>query len=178
LKFKNNKSKNVVYNERIRSPKVRCINKNNENLGIMTIKEAIDLAKFEGLDLIQISYDKEAPICRIMDYGKFKYDKSKKEKLLNKKRRESVIKVKEVKFRPTTDSNDLNVKAKMATRFLSEGNRVKVVLKFSGREVSLKKVAFDKIYLFFDLLQNFIVLNEPSFDGKKSITSVIGPVST
>lgn len=170
-KFKKNRDRDFV-NRRISAPKVLCIDHNNDNVGVIPTSEALSLAEQQGLDLVQVSppsKNNRFPTCKILDYGKYKYDQSKKLKSQAKKRRESAVKTKEVKFRPCTDVNDLTVKAKRAARFLSEGHRVKVVVNFKGRELAHKDVAFDKMQHFFELVDEYELINEPSMDGRTMV---------
>lgn len=161
----NNKLKHFVGNQ-IRAHRVLCINHNNENCGVVPIYEALKMAEESGLDLVQINNDTKNPTCKILDYNKFRYDLSKKEKLAKKKQRESAIKVKEIKFRPTTDENDLQTKAKHAKEFLDDGNKVKVTIVFRGREMSYRDIGTDTLYKFFDMIEIAQFENEPSMSGR------------
>lgn len=166
--FKNSRNDRVLIGRQIRSNKVRCIDKNNDNLGVIDTFEALRLAEECSMDLIQVSKDAHGiPTCKILDYGKYKYDLSKKEKTAAKKQRESVSKVKEIKLRPSTDTNDLNIKISKAEQFLSAGHRVKITVVFKGRELSHKSLGFDTLNYFIDNLDGDIdVLNSPSMDGR------------
>lgn len=143
-------------NYQIRAKKVRCINNNNANLGVIDTVEAMKLANKVGLDLIQISNPKngDPPVCKISDYGKYKYDLSKKQKLQEKKQRESIIKTKEIRFRPSTDANDLQVKARQAAKFLLSGHKLIVSVFFKGREFSHKDRAQNRLADFLDLVNS------------------------
>ena len=178
---KNNRSKskknNRVYvNRDIRANKVRCLDKDNENIGIIPLGKAISLAEEDGLDLIQISPPHNGvPTCRITDYGKYKFDLSKKEKERAKKQRESIIKQKEIKFRPSTDANDLQTKAKMASKFIAEGCRVRVSIRFKGRELSHKFGAEERFNEFLDFMEVDVnLINEPKMDGKSMVALLDG----
>lgn len=154
-------------NEKIRSKKVIVINSSGNNIGEMDTKEAILLARSEELDLVQVSEGRgNLPICKIVNYGKFKYDLSKKEKEVAKKQRESIIKIKEIKFRPSTSDNDLQTKASKANEFLLDGDRVKVSIIFRGREVAHKDVGIDTLVKFMNLIKNGKMVGEPSLVGK------------
>ena len=120
-------------NERIRSPEVQVISSSGENLGILPIQEAINAAKQEGLDLIEISPNAKPPVCKIIDIGKYKYDLQKKANKAKKKQK--VINLKEIKLRPVTEIHDYNFKIKNAQRFLEKGDKVKFTVKFKGREM-------------------------------------------
>ena len=120
-------------NERIRSPEVQVISSSGENLGILPIQEAINAAKQEGLDLIEISPNAKPPVCKIIDIGKYKYDLQKKANKAKKKQK--VINLKEIKLRPVTEIHDYNFKIKNAQRFLEKGDKVKFTVRFKGREM-------------------------------------------
>ena len=123
-----------MINEQIRDKEVRVIGENNEQLGIMSIEEAMKLAEDAGVDLVKIAPNAQPPVCRIIDYGKFRYEQSRKEKEARKKQK--VIEIKEIRMFPNIDTNDLNTKVAAARKFLSKGDRVKVTLRFRGREMA------------------------------------------
>jgi len=121
-------------NEEIRGKEVRLISVDNEQLGIVAVKDALRMAQEKELDLVEIAPNAKPPVCRIMDFGKFKYEQSKRDKEARKKQK--IISVKEVKIRPNIEDHDLEVKTKNAVKFLSEGDKVKVTLMFRGRELA------------------------------------------
>ena len=155
-------------NERIRSLDVQVINSNGENLGVLAIKKAMEIARSEGLDLIEISPNANPPVCKIMDIGKYKYDMQKKASKAKKNQRISVLK--ELKLRPGTEIHDYNFKIKNAKKFLSKGDKVKFTVKFKGREMQ-------HIQLGKDLMQRIIadtkdigqVEVQPKFEGRQMI---------
>ncbi len=164
------KSNRVYVNRDIRASEVLCLDQNNENVGIISIGEAIRLAENEGLDLIQISSTGGVPTCRITDYGKYKFELSKRNKERAKKQRESEKKKKEIKFRPNTDINDLQTKARTASKFITEGCRVRISIKFKGREMAHKYLAEDRFYEFLECMDVGVnILNEPQMDGKAMV---------
>ena len=120
-------------NERIRSPQVQVISSDGKNLGTLATQEAINIAKQEGLDLIEISPNANPPVCKIIDIGKYKYDLQKKANKAKKKQK--IINLKEIKLRPVTDIHDYNFKIKNAQKFLEKGDKVKFTVKFRGREM-------------------------------------------
>lgn len=124
----------MMINEQIRDKEVRVIGEDGEQLGIMSAKEAQALAEEAGVDLVKIAPNAKPPVCRIVDYGKFKYEQTRKEKEAKKKQK--VIEVKEVRMSPNIDTNDLNTKINAARKFLEKGDRVKVTLRFRGREMA------------------------------------------
>lgn len=121
-------------NEEIRVPQVRLIGSDGEMVGVMVTRDALAQAYAEGLDLLEISPTAEPPVCKILDYGKFKYEQQKKRNEARKKQK--VIEIKEVKVRPGTDENDFRVKIRAMNTFLEEGDKVKVSLRFKGREMA------------------------------------------
>ena len=128
-----NKPKGPKTNERIRSPQVQVISSDGKNLGTLNTQEAINLAKQEGLDLIEISPNASPPVCKIIDIGKYKYDLQKKANKAKKKQKK--IELKEIKLRPVTEVHDYTFKIKNAQKFLSKGDKVKFTIKFKGREL-------------------------------------------
>ncbi|MBQ1526957.1 MAG: translation initiation factor IF-3 [Lachnospiraceae bacterium] len=123
-----------MINEKIREKEVRVVSENGEQLGIKPINEARALAEEAGVDLVLIAPNAKPPVCRIIDYGKFKYEQTRKEKEAKKKQK--TIEIKEIRMSPNIDKNDLNTKIAAARKFLSKGDRVKVTLRFRGREMA------------------------------------------
>ena len=123
-----------MINEQIRDKEVRVIGENNEQLGIMSVEEAMKLAEEAGVDLVKIAPNAAPPVCRIIDYGKFRYEQARKDKEARKKQK--VIEIKEIRMSPNIDTNDLNTKIAAAKKFLQKGDRVKVTLRFRGREMA------------------------------------------
>ncbi len=121
-------------NEQIRDPQVRLISAEGEQLGIVSSEEALHVATESGYDLVKIAPNSTPPVCRIMDYGKFRFEQTKKEKEARKNQR--IIEIKEIRMSPGIDTNDLNTKMKNAIKFLKDGNRVKVSVRFRGREMA------------------------------------------
>ncbi|MDR3134683.1 MAG: translation initiation factor IF-3 [Deltaproteobacteria bacterium] len=134
IKRKESDNKRVNVNASIRSPQVRVINDEGEQLGIMAVAKALELAKAVGLDLVEVAPDADPPVCRIMDFGRYKYQQSKK--LSESRKKASVIEVKEIKFRPKTDEHDYQFKLRNILKFLAEKNKIKVSVMFKGREIS------------------------------------------
>ncbi len=121
-------------NERIRAPEIRLIGPDGENIGIVPPERGLELAYESGLDLVEISPNATPPVCKIMDFGKFKYETQKRESEARKKQK--TIDIKEVKFRPNTDKHDYDVKMRNVFKFLGNGDKVKVTLRFRGREMA------------------------------------------
>jgi translation initiation factor IF-3 len=121
-------------NEGIRAREVRVVDDQNEQLGIMGLREALRMAEEQNLDLVNVAPNAKPPVCRIMDYGKFKYEQSKKEK--ESRKNQKIVLLKEVRMTPNIDEHDLNVKLKNVIKFLKEGSKVKVSVRFRGREIT------------------------------------------
>ena len=127
-------------NEKIRGPEVRVIGHDGQQLGIIPIRKALELAALEHLDLVEVAPNADPPVCKIMDYGKFKYQQNKRSQEAKKK--QTVIQVKEVKIRPKTDEHDLQVKIRHIKRFLSQKDKAKVTILFRGREIAYSDQGF------------------------------------
>ncbi|MGX8687120.1 MAG: translation initiation factor IF-3 [bacterium] len=130
----NSKRDDMFINEQIRDREVRVISESGEQLGIMSSMDARKLAEEAGLDLVKISPNAKPPVCKIIDYGKFKYEKARKEK--DAKKKQHTVEIKEIRMSPNIDENDMNTKINAAKKFLTKGDRVKVTLRFRGREMA------------------------------------------
>ena len=163
----------LMINGQIRDKEVRLIANDGEQLGVMSAREAQKLADEAGLDLVKISPKAKPPVCKIIDYGKYKYEQTRKEKLAKKKQK--VIDVKEVRMSPNIDTNDLNTKINHAKKFLSKGARAKVTLRFRGRElahVNASKYILDD---FAKALEDVATIDKkPKFEGR-SMTMFLAP---
>ena len=124
----------LMINEQIRDKEVRVIGENGDQLGVMPIKEAMRLADEAELDLVKIAPTAKPPVCKIVDYGKYRYELARKEKVARKKQK--TVELKEVRLSPNIDSNDLNTKINAARKFIGKGNKVKITLRFRGREMA------------------------------------------
>lgn len=123
-----------MINEQIKDSEVRLVGEDGEQLGVMSVKDAQKLADDAGLDLVKIAPTAQPPVCKIVDYGKFKYELTRKEK--DAKKKQKVIEVKEIRLSPNIDTNDLNTKISAARKFLTKGDKVKITLRFRGREMA------------------------------------------
>jgi len=128
-------------NDRIETPEVRLVGEDGEMIGVVRLREALDRAREAGLDLVEVSPTAKPPVCKILDFGKFKYEAQKRANAARKKQR--VIEVKEIKMRPGIDDNDYNIKMKKIRHFLEEGDKVKVTMRFRGRELSHQNLAMN-----------------------------------
>lgn len=158
-KADNKKKDWIRHNEQIKIPQVVVIQDGN-NLGTMQTRDAITLARSLGLDLVEVSPHSRPPVCRIMDYGKFMYDKSKK------KQKSAALKEKEVSFRYVTDEHDLETKANQAKKFLSKGMKVKLTVKFKDRQKAHKNLGFEVLNKVIELLKEVASVEmEPRYEG-------------
>ena len=142
--------KEQQINEQIRDKEVRLIGEQGEQLGIVSGREAQALANEKNLDLVKISPNANPPVCKIMDFGKFKYEAAKKDKESRKKQK--VVVLKEVRLRPGIEDNDLKTKAKNAVKFLEAGDKVKVAVRFRGRELGHKEIGYQVINTFIEMI--------------------------
>ena len=161
-------------NGRIRAPEIRLIGAEGENIGVVPPTRAMALAEEAGLDLVEISPNASPPVCKIMDFGKFKYETQKRESEARKKQK--TIEVKEVKFRPNTDTHDYDVKMRNVFRFLEAGDKVKVTLRFRGREMAHQNLGRDLLNRVADDTKDIgKVENMPRVEGRQMVM-MIGPV--
>jgi len=152
---------------------VRVIGVEGDQVGVMALQEALNAAEEAGLDLVEIVPNAEPPVCRIMDFGKFQFDQSKKRQAARKKQRQ--IQVKEVKFRPGTEEGDYNVKLRNLTRFLTSGDKTKVTLRFRGREMAHQELGLKMLQrVEEDLKEIGQVEQYPKMEGRQ-MTMVIAP---
>ena len=155
-------------NERIRALDVQVIGSEGGNLGAMPLNKAIELAKQEGLDLIEISPNASPPVCKIIDIGKYKYDLQKKANKAKKKQK--VISLKEIKLRPVTEVHDYNFKIKNAQKFLTKGDKVKFTVKFKGREMQHTSLGYELMKrIINDTLPYGKVEVQPKFEGRQIV---------
>ena len=149
-----------MINEQIRDREVRLIGENGEQLGIMSVREAMKLAEEAELDLVKIAPTAKPPVCKIIDYGKYKYEQSRREKEAKKKQK--TVEVKEVRMSPNIDANDLNTKVNNAKKFILKGNKVKVTLRFRGREMAHVQQSKHILDDFADMLKDVAQVEKPA----------------
>ena len=160
-------------NSKIVAPEIRLIGPDGQNYGITTPEEGLQVAEKAGLDLVEISPTATPPVCKVMDFGKFKYAQQKRESEARKKQR--TIELKEVKFRPNTDTHDYNVKLRNVVRFLGNGDKVKVTMRFRGREMAHQDLGRDLLErVAADISTIGKVEDNPKLEGRQ-MTMVIGP---
>jgi len=168
---KRTRPKGPRTNERIRALEVQVISSDKKNLGTFSIKEAVEMAKQEGLDLIEISPNANPPVCKITDIGKYRYDLQKKANKAKKKQKK--IELKEIKLRPVTEVHDYNFKLKNAQKFLTKGDKVKFTIRFKGRELMHSNLGNDLMNRIQEDIKSVgKVEMSPKFDGKLMIMKI------
>lgn len=159
----------------ITARQLRVIGAEGEQLGILEKHNAIAAAEDLGLDLVEVAPTADPPVCRIMDYGKFKYEQSKKAQIAKKKQR--IIQIKEIKVRPKTDSHDLETKAKNARKFLSEGNKIKVTVRFRGREIVHTDRGQLVLKKLMELLEDVATVEAPAKMEGRNMIMILAPAA-
>ena len=163
--FMEGKAIDYLINEQIRDKEVRVIGAEGNQLGVMDISAARAAAEEAGMDLVRVSPNAKPPVCKIIDYGKFRYEIARKEKEAKKKQK--VVEIKEVRLSPNIEDNDLNTKINQARKFLSKGNRVKVTLRFRGRELAYVNQNKPLLDNFAEQLSDISVIDKPAkFEGR------------
>ena len=155
-------------NDRIEVPEVRLIDEAGEMVGVVSVADALRRAEDAGLDLVEVAPSADPPVCKILDYGKFKYEAQKKANAARKKQR--VIEVKEIKMRPNIDDNDYNIKMRKIHQFLEEGDKVKVTLRFRGRELAHQEIAMTLLERLRDEVGELAKVEQfPRMEGRQMI---------
>ena len=160
-----------MINEQIRDREIRLIGEDGEQLGIMSAREAMKIAQEAELDLVKIAPAAKPPVCKIIDYGKYKYEQSRKEKEAKKKQK--TVEVKEVRLSPNIDTNDLNTKINNAKKFISKGNKVKVTLRFRGREMAHVQQSKHILDDFAETLADVAVVEKPAKMEGRAMSMVL-----
>lgn len=163
----------LMINEQIRDKEVRLIDNDGTQLGVMPLKDAVRLADEKKMDLAKISPTAKPPVCKIMDYSKFKFDQAKKEKEARKKQK--TIDIKELRLSPNIDVHDVEVKLKKAIEFLKEGDKVKVTIRFRGRELGHTQIAYSILNDFASRVSEYGVVEHPPKMETKSMAMFLGP---
>ena len=160
-----------MINGQIRDKEVRVIAENGDQLGVMPVKEAMKLAQEAELDLVKIAPKAQPPVCKIIDYGKYRYELARKEKEAKKKQK--TVEVKEVRLSPNIDTNDLNTKVNNAKKFIAKGNKVKVTLRFRGREMAHMQQSKHILDDFAEMLAEVAVVEKPAKLEGRSMSMVL-----
>lgn len=165
-----------MINEQIRDREVRLVGEDGSQLGIMSSKEALRLAKEANLDLVKIAPQARPPVCKIIDYGKFRYEQTRREKEAKKKQK--TIEIKEIRLSPNIDSNDLNTKANQARKFLTAGNKVKVGVRFRGREMTRTNIGRGVLEEFAQMMKDIAVVDKPPKMEGRSMVMFLMPINS
>ncbi|HDS15598.1 MAG TPA: translation initiation factor IF-3 [Proteobacteria bacterium] len=163
----------VRVNRQIKIPQVRLIGDGGEQVGVVDTNEAVAYAEARGLDLVEVSPQATPPVCKVMDYGKFKYQQSKRAQEAKKK--QTVIQVKEIKMRPGTDVHDIEVKTRSIIRFLEDGDKVKVTIRFRGREMAYAEQGHDLLVKVAEQVKEYGVVEQHAKREGRQLMMVLGP---
>jgi len=167
--------KEVAINWGIKAPEVRVIDPDGNQVGVLPVKEAIKIAEERGLDLVEVAPNSQPPVCRIMNYGKYKYQQSKRTQEARK--HQTVIHIKEVKVRPRTEEHDFQFKLRHVKRFLDEGNKVKISILFRGREIAHPEFGKELLNRFIEGVKDVIVIEQsPRLEGRNMVM-ILAPKS-
>ena len=158
---------------RVRGGEIRVTDAEGQSLGLMQVKDALNMAMEQHLDLVEIAPKAKPPVCRIMDYGKYRYEKQKREKEARKKQK--VISIKEVKLRPNIEQHDFDVKLKNATRFLGDGDKVKVTIMFRGREMSHQELGRELLHRVAEQLKDLVAIERDAKLEGKNMIMILAP---
>src|SRR5271165_335425 len=163
----------IRVNHRIRVPEVRVIDANGDMLGVLQTHEALRKAQEQGLDLVEVNPKAEPPVCKILDFGKYKYEEKKKQ--AQARRNQSVVEIKEIKLRPKTDDHDINFKIRAARRFLEAGHKVKFTVRFRGREITHPEKAHEQLDIILKALEDVAnIETRPSMEAR-AMSVVVAP---
>ncbi|MGM9973519.1 MAG: translation initiation factor IF-3 [Clostridiaceae bacterium] len=166
-------NKNYLLNEDIREKEIRVIDADGSMLGLLSSREALRLAEEKELDLVMISPNANPPVCKIMDFGKYIYEQSKKEKEAKKKQK--VVNVKEIRFSPQIEEHDVSIKANNARKFLLDGDKVKVTVRFRGREADYSHIGQRILKNFADKLEDVCNIEKPAKLEGRNMTMILAP---
>ena len=167
--------KEVAINWDIKSPEVRVIDSDGKQVGILPLKDAIRIAEERGLDLVEVAPNSQPPVCRIMNYGKYRYQQSKR--IQEARKHQTVIHIKEVKVRPRTEEHDFQFKLRHVKRFLGEGNKVKISILFRGREIAHPEFGKEMLNRFIEGVKDLMVIEQaPRLEGRNMVM-ILAPKS-
>ncbi len=164
---------NMMINEEIRDHEVRLIGPDGEQLGVMPTRQAMDIAEEKELDLVKIAPTAKPPVCKLMDYGKFRYEQSKRDKEARKNQK--VITVKEVRLSPTIEEHDTQVRVRDCIKFLQDGNKIKVSIRFRGRMVTHSDIGLQVMNSFFDQVKDYAVMDRAPATEGRTMTMMLSP---
>ena len=162
-----------MINEEIPDKEIRLIGSDGEQLGIVKIDHALRIAEEKDLDLVRIAPNANPPVCKIMDYGKARFEQMKREK--EQRRNQATVETKEIRLSSTIDTHDMEVKAKACIKFLKSGNKVKASIRFRGRQISHGDVGLDVMNTFYDMVQEYAVMERPAKQEGRNMTMILSP---
>lgn len=163
----------MMINEQIRDREVRLIDEEGEQMGVVTLQVALKVAEERGLDLVKIAPQANPPVCKIMDYGKYRFDQSKREK--EQRKNQTIVEMKEVQLSATIDTHDMEVKAKACNKFLQAGNKVKVSIRFRGRQAAHGEIGLDVMNAFLELVSDNAVVEKPAKQEGRNMYMFLTP---
>ena len=163
----------LLINEEIPDKEVRLIGSDGEQLGIVKIDHALRIAEEQELDLVRIAPNANPPVCKIMDYGKARFEQLKREK--EQRKNQTTIETKEIRLSSTIDTHDMEVKAKAAIKFLQAGNKVKASIRFRGRQISHGDVGLDVMTAFYEMVQDYAVMDRSAKQEGRNMTMILSP---
>lgn len=160
-------------NEQIRAASIRLVDQNGDMVGVVSVDEGLKLAEQASLDLVEVSPNASPPVCKILDYGKYKYEAQKKAHEARKKQR--VIQIKEIKLRPTIDKHDLDIKVNRALGFIEEGDKVRITLRFRGREMDHQELGMQVLERVQEAMKDIAKIEQPPKMEGRQIVMTVGP---
>ena len=163
----------LQINEEIRDKEIRVIGADGAQLGIMSARDALNLAAEKNLDLVKIAPQATPPVCKIMDYGKYKFEQGKREK--EAKKNQKVIDIKEIRLSATIDTHDMEVKAKATEKFLKNGDKVKVTIRFRGRQIKHGDLGLDVMDTFYDMVKDSAAIDRPAKQEGRNMFMILTP---
>lgn len=164
-----------MINEQIRDREVRLVGENGEQLGILPTKDAMALAEEKQLDLVKIAPQAKPPVCKLMDYGKYKFEQARKERELRKNQK--VITLKEIRLSATIEEHDIEVKAKMAIKFLQQGDKLKVVIRFRGRQITHSEIGLEVMKKFAERVKEYGVIERRALLEGRNMIMMMAPIA-
>ena len=168
-------NKELQANEEIREKEVRVVTQDGEQLGVMSSEEALAIAQSKGLDLVNIAPTAQPPVCKIMNFGKYRFELQKREK--ENRKNQKIVNIKEVQLSPSIDTNDFNTKVKHALKFLKHGDKVKVMVRFRGREVSHSDIGLDLLNKFAEQTKEMGTVERPAKLEGRNMTMFLAPLA-
>jgi translation initiation factor IF-3 len=169
-----NKSNDLLINDQIKFEQILVIGPNGEQLGIKTKSDALTLASYSGFDLVLINPNATPPVCKLMDYNKYRYEKQKKQKEANKKQRQSNLVLKEFRLSPVIDKHDFDTKLKNVRKYLEKGSKIKITIRFKGRQMAHPELGEEVMYRFANELSDVAdIEQQPKIDGRSMIMILI-----